>query len=208
MYARPMRPHVLRFAVLMGAGLAGVLLAFLLYGIGGGDVHAPAGSGLSKLQSTAGRPLVPDVSFTAGSGQTVRLTDFRGRFVVLNMWATWCPPCVKELPSLARAQAALPAERIAIVAVDLEHNQPVETLEFLRAHGAGDLRVYVDRDLVLMRMFKAYGLPLTVIIDPEGREIARAFGPEEWDSPAALDYLRKLVTPADAQRVGTGTSPR
>ena len=103
------------------------------------------------------------------------------------------------------AYAALTA--LAVVAVDLEQNEPSDVLEFLRAHGAQDLNAYVDRDLSLMRSFKAYGLPLTVIIDPDSHEIARAFGPEEWDGAEALAYLRKLIAPND-QRVGTGTSPR
>lgn len=162
---------------------------------------------MTKLQLTAGYPAVPDAAFTNGEGRSVQLADFRGRFVLLNMWAKWCPPCVNELPAFARAQASLPRDRIAIVAVDLEQNEPAEVLEFLRAHGAQDLTPYVDRDLALMRSFKAYGLPLTVIIDPDGHEIARAFGPEQWDGPDALSYLRKLIAPSD-QRVGTGTSPR
>ncbi|MGH6820749.1 MAG: TlpA disulfide reductase family protein, partial [Methylocella sp.] len=146
-------------------------LAFLaLRGPGGGDGSAPEvspsdlPSTMTKLQATPGNPEVPDAVFTDGEGRQVRLSDFRGRFVLLNMWAKWCPPCINELPALARAQAALPRERIAVVAVDLENNEPAEVVEFLRAHGAQDLTAYVDRNLALMRSFKAYGLPLTVVI--------------------------------------------
>ncbi len=208
------RPKLL--AILAALAAAAALAFFALHGIGGNTVTAPEPGTLSsaalpatltKLQLTAGSPAVPDASFTDGEGRSVRLADFRGRYVLLNMWAKWCPPCVNELPALARAQAKLPSDRIAIVAVDLEQNEPPEVLEFLRAHGAQDLTAYVDRDLTLMRAFKAYGLPLTVIIDPNGHEIARAFGPEQWDGPDAIGYLKKLIAPGD-QRVGTGTSPR
>ncbi len=201
-------------AILAALAIAAALAAFALFGIKNQAVQAPqAGEALSppasmtKLQLTPETPAVPDATFTDGEGRTVHLADFRGRFVLLNMWAKWCPPCINELPALARAQAALPRDRIVIVAVDLEHNEPAEVMEFLKAHGAEGLTTYVDRDLVLMRSFKAYGLPLTVIIDPEGHEIARAFGPEQWDGADALSYLRKLIAP-NAQRVGTGTSPR
>ena len=197
-------------ALAIAAGLAGVAI----YGVGNrGGAPAPEAtpsglpSSMTKLQATPGNPEVPDAAFVDGNGRQVRISDFRGKFVVLNMWAKWCPPCINELPALARAQAKLPHDRIVVVAVDLENNEPAEVLEFLRAHGAGDLTAYVDRDLALMKSFKAYGLPLTVVIDPEGREVARAFGPEDWDGPDALAYLRKLIAPAD-QRVGTGTSPR
>lgn len=206
------RPKALGIVVALAiaAGLVGVAI----YGVGNrGGAPAPetTPSGLpasmTKLQATPGNPEVPDAAFVDGNGRQVRISDFRGKFVVLNMWAKWCPPCINELPALARAQAKLPHDRIVVVVVDLENNEPAEVLEFLRAHGAGDLTAYVDRDLSLMKSFKAYGLPLTVVIDPEGREVARAFGPEDWDGSDALAYLRKLIAPAD-QRVGTGTSPR
>ncbi|MGQ0742134.1 MAG: TlpA family protein disulfide reductase [Alphaproteobacteria bacterium] len=204
------RPKPLHIAAALAIAVA--LAAVAIFGAGrdapeqeGAPAELP--DTLTKLQETAGKPPVPEASFVDGEGREVKLSDFRGRFVVLNLWAKWCPPCVYELPALARAQARLPREKIAIVAVDLENNERAEVLEFLRAHGAQDLTPYVDRDLDMMRAFKAYGLPLTVIIDPEGREVARAFGPEKWDGREALAYLRGLIAERD-QRVGTGTSPR
>jgi len=205
------RPKLL--PILAALAAAAGLAAIAIYGAShrGEPIPEAPSSGLPAtlimLQATPGNPQVPDASFVDGEGRQVHLSDFRGRFVLLNMWAKWCPPCINELPALARAQKKLPADRIVVVAVDLENNEPAEVVEFLRAHGAQDLTAYVDRDLALMKSFKAYGLPLTVVIDPEGREIARAFGPEQWDGPDALAYLQKLIAPAD-QRVGTGTSPR
>lgn len=206
------RPRAL--GIVAALAIAAGLAAVAIYGVGnrGGapsPESSPSGlpSSMTKLQATPGNPQVPDASFVDADGRQIRLADFRGRFVLLNMWAKWCPPCINELPALARAQKKLPADRIVVVAVDLENNEPADVLEFLRAHGAQDLNAYVDRDLALMKSFHAYGLPLTVVIDPDGREVARAFGPEDWDGSDALAYLRKLIAPAD-QRVGTGTSPR
>ena len=208
MESRP-KPLAILAAIAVAAGLA----AIAIYGVGSRNAAVPEASSsglpasMTKLQATPGNPEVPDSVFIDGEGRQVHVSDFRGRYVLLNMWAKWCPPCINELPALARAQAKLPRDRSIVVAVDLENNEPAEVMEFLRAHGAQDLTAYVDRDLALMRSFKAYGLPLTVVIDPEGREVARAFGPEEWDGADALNYLRGLIAPKD-QRVGTGTSPR
>jgi thiol-disulfide isomerase/thioredoxin len=211
-----MEPRPKPLGIIAAIAVAAGLAAIAIYGLGGRNTQAPEASSsessqlpasLTKLQATAGNPEVPDAVFVDGEGRQVHISDFRGRYMLLNMWAKWCPPCINELPSLARAQAALPKDRIVVVAVDLEHNEPAEVLEFLRAHGAEGLTAYVDRDLALMRSFKAYGLPLTVVIDPQGHEVARAFGPEQWDGKDALSYLRGLITPKD-QRVGTGTSPR
>ena len=203
------KPLLVIVALATAAGLAALALLHNgnpdTTGLPKGSAELPAT--LTMLQSTPGNPPVPEASFVDGEGHQTNLKDFRGRFVLLNMWAKWCPPCVNELPALARAQDALPRDQIAIVAVDLENNEPADVIEFLRAHEAQDLTAYVDRDLGLMRSFKAYGLPLTVIIDPDGREIARAFGPEKWDGRDALSYLRALIAKRD-QRVGTGTSPR
>ncbi len=208
-----MEPRPKPLAILAAIAVAVGLAAVVIYVIGGHNTQAPVASSsalpasMTKLQVTAGNPDVPDATFDDGEGRQVHVSDFRGRYVLLNMWAKWCPPCINELPALARAQAKLPKDRIVVVAVDLENNEPADVMEFLRAHGAEGLNAYVDRNLELMRSFKAYGLPLTVVIDPEGREVARAFGPEQWDGADALSYLRGLITPKD-QRVGTGTSPR
>jgi thiol-disulfide isomerase/thioredoxin len=214
MYSRLMEPRPKLLAILAALAIAAALAAFTLFGLKNHTVQAPVTdvelappASMTKLQLTNDRPSVPDPGFTDGEGRLVHLADFQGRWVLLNMWAKWCPPCINELPALARAQAALPRDRFVVVAVDLEHNEPADVMEFLRAHGAEGLATYVDRDLALMRSFKAYGLPLTVIIDPQGHEIARAFGPEQWDGTDALSYLRKLIAPS-TQRVGTGTSPR
>ena len=199
--------------ILAALAAAAGLAAVAIYGMGHRAPPTPEASpsglptSMTMLQATPGNPQVPDSTFVDGEGRQVHISDFRGRFVLLNMWAKWCPPCINELPALARAQKKLPADRIVVVAVDLENNEPADVIEFLRAHGAEDLTAYVDRDLALMKSFKAYGLPLTVVIDPDGREVARAFGPEDWDGADAQAYLRKLIAPAD-QRVGTGTSPR
>lgn len=132
-------------------------------------------------------------SWTDAGGNAVRTGDFRGRLLVLNLWATWCGPCITELPALARTKQALANDGVAVVAVDLEKKESADIAAFLKQHGADGLDVNIDRDLNLMRTYAAYGLPLTIVFDRQGREIARAAGPQKWDDPDALAYLRQLA---------------
>jgi thiol-disulfide isomerase/thioredoxin len=177
-------------AVLVGIGGT----AALLYGIPASSVQfdGEPPAILDRLELTEDPPVAPDPGFFGKDGEKVSLTQFRGRIVVLNLWATWCTPCVAELPALARLQAAL-GEKFAVVAVDLENLDAATVTEFLERHNAGSLGVYIDRERNMMRAYTAFALPLTAIIDPEGREIARSLGPQEWDHPDAVAYLRSLA---------------
>lgn len=179
------------------AVLAGAFV--VLYGMNGGTVQpAPAGkppAALGKLKPTPARPPAPAVQFTDRSGATKTLADFKGHVVLVNLWATWCPPCVKELPSLARAQKAL-AGRVTIVPVDMEKLSTAKLTDFLASHHAANLTFYQDKDYSVMRGFEANVLPVSILIGADGREIGRVLGGEQWDDPAALAYLRALAPPA------------
>jgi hypothetical protein len=100
---------------------------------------------------------------------------------------------VRELPALANLSRALPAKDFAVVAVDVGRDEPADARAFLAAHGAGALTLYLDADITLVRKFRAYGLPLSVLIDAKGREIARAEGAQDWDAPDAVAYLRSVI---------------
>jgi hypothetical protein len=99
---------------------------------------------------------------------------------------------VRELPALARVKAAVPKDRLSVVAVDVGRGTPADARSFLDAHGARALDAYVDSNIALLRAFGAYGLPLTVLIDPQGREIARSVGPAAWDAPDAIAWFKAL----------------
>ena len=139
-----------------------------------------------------GTPAV-QAAWTDAAGNNVDLRNYRGRLVVLNLWATWCGPCITELPALARAKAALANDGVAVIAVDLEKKEAADIGAFLKQHGADGLDISIDRELNLMRSFGASGLPLTIVFDGQGHEIARAAGPQKWDDPEAVAYLRELA---------------
>jgi thiol-disulfide isomerase/thioredoxin len=177
-------------ALVIVAGLA------VLYGKKLVTVHAPAGppASLAQLVPAKTPQPIPDVAFMGADGARHSLAEFKGKYVLLNLWAPWCAPCVKELPALAKLKSAVPGGRFDVIAVDVGRGTAADARSFLDAHGAGPLATYVDSDLALLRAFGAFGLPLTVLIDPQGREIGRAVGPAAWDTPDAVAYFRSLST--------------
>ncbi|MBV8976425.1 MAG: TlpA family protein disulfide reductase [Alphaproteobacteria bacterium] len=179
-------------SLLAAAAFAAALALAVLYGKTTATVHAsPAPpAALARLVPAKAPAPVAAVSFTAADGARHALASFKGRYVLLNLWAVWCAPCIKELPALAKLQAALGDKNFLVVPVDVARGTPADAAEFLKAHGAAGLPAYIDSDLALMRVFGAYGLPLSVLIDPKGREIARAVGPADWDAPDAVAWFR------------------
>ena len=169
--------------------LAGVAVLYVIFGR---PVHAPGPpASLARLQPVAPTTL-PEVAFSDANGARHTLGAFKGRYVLLNLWATWCAPCVRELPALAKLQRAMPPGGLTVVAVNVGRGSPAETLAFLKAHNAASLTGYFDPDLGVMHVFGAFGLPLSVLFDRQGREVAHALGPADWDDPAAITYFKSL----------------
>ena len=192
-----MKPSTRLFATL-AAGFAAVALGAVLYGIIGSNVHADGTPPrvLDKLKLTAGRPAVPEIGFIDATGKPLTLADFHGRYVLMNLWATWCGPCIKELPELARLQKELPQDRITVVPVDaLEKLDAAKLGDFLKTHQAEGLPVYIDSDRATQRGLRANELPLTVLIDAEGHEVARAAGDQKWGASASVAYLKAISAP-------------
>jgi thiol-disulfide isomerase/thioredoxin len=176
-------------------GFAGIVTAAILYGNRFGDVHAPPAI-LDKLKVTAGRPAAPAIAFRDEAGKEIRLADYHGRYMLVNLWATWCGPCIEELPELAKLQKELPQDRIAVVPVDVLEKLDAEKVgAFLAMHGADGLPVYIDSAYATQRGFTANELPLTVLIDADGHEVARAAGGQKWDDPASVAYLKAISAP-------------
>lgn len=124
---------------------------------------------------------LPALSFQDQDGKTVSLADFRGRVVLLNVWATWCPPCRKEMPSLDRLNAKRGGAAFEVVALSIDHD-PRAVLPFYRETGIKTLRGYFDHDARASAALGTFAVPATLLIDKSGREIGRALGPAEWDS--------------------------
>jgi thiol-disulfide isomerase/thioredoxin len=179
-----------RPVVLAATAVVVVAVAVVLYVMPSGPVHAP--QSISALVPTRPAMPVPEVAFTDGAGKRHMLSEFKGRYVLLNMWATWCAPCVKELPALEHLQEGAGSANFTVVPVNVGRSDALDTAKFLMAHGAAKLSVNVDTTLALMRTLHVYGLPVTVLIDPQGRQIARADGPADWGAPDAIAYFKAL----------------
>jgi thiol-disulfide isomerase/thioredoxin len=164
----------------------------ILYGKGLLSVH----QGLTPPPSLAALVLqkdpkpAPAVTFTDAAGSRHALDAFKGRYVLLNLWATWCAPCVSELPSLALLQANAPGLKVLAINAD---TTKVDAGAFLKSHGAGSLPVYLDSEHMMLRSFVVPGLPTTVLIGPDGKVVARAEGPAEWASPEAVSYFKRIT---------------
>jgi len=169
-------------------------LAFgVLYGIGLLHVHEglkPPASLAALIAEKPAKP-APAVSFADARGGRYSLAGYRGRYVLLNLWATWCAPCVAELPALASLAGS--ARGLKVIAVDVGRDKPDMADQFLKSHNAAGLGTYVDSDITMVRAFGAYGLPMTVLIDPQGKVIAKAAGPANWNAPDAVDYFKRLA---------------
>jgi thiol-disulfide isomerase/thioredoxin len=188
------KPRTRVLAVIV-AGFAAIVTGVVLFGNRFGDGHAPP-TILDKLNVTAGRPAVPAIAFRDSAGKELGLADFHGRYMLVNLWATWCGPCIQELPELAKLQKELPQDRITVVPVDVLEKLDAEKVgAFLTMHGADGLPVYIDSAFATQRGFVANELPLTVLIDAEGHEVARAAGGQKWDDPASAAYLKAISAP-------------
>lgn len=184
-----MRRHHVALAVLAAL----VLIGIALYAMQPQGVHETAAKpdALSKLVAVDQPRRLPAAAFFDVRGERLSLASFDGHYVLLNLWATWCGPCVRELPALARLQQAVPALRI--VAVSEGRENAADTARFLKAHGAGALHVYTDPDHAFLAALGVVGLPLSVLMDSKGLEQAKAEGPAEWDDPQAITYMRTLA---------------
>jgi len=135
----------------------------------------------------------PLTAFTQGDGREITLAAFQGRVVLLNFWATWCAPCVREMPSLDRLQAALRDEGLAVVAVSQDFAGEDMVAPFFRRQNLEHLAIYLDGDGALAKAFGINGLPTTLLIDREGRVVGGLEGPAEWDSGEAVALVRQYL---------------
>jgi thiol-disulfide isomerase/thioredoxin len=204
-------PYVIG-TVLIGAviGLAGV------YGFGGlkrnvaGDSAcapavnlsqkiAPLAHGEVAALTMATAPLkLPDLAFEDADGKPKKLSDWRGQTVLVNLWATWCVPCRKEMPALDRLQAKLGGKDFQVVAINIDTRDPEKPKNFLKDNRLTQLGYFNDEKAKVFQDLKAIGralgMPTSVLVDGHGCEIATIAGPAEWDSEDAV----KLISAATA----------
>ncbi len=132
----------------------------------------------------------PQAELTGPDGAPLTLAAFEGRVVVLNFWATWCAPCIREMPSLDRLQTQLSAEGLSVVAVSEDRGGAKVVEPFLEKLGLANLEMYLDPKGEFAREFAVRGLPTTMLVDRRGRLIGGLEGPAEWDEEDAVALVR------------------
>lgn len=136
---------------------------------------------------------LPDVRFIDGDGRDRALADFRGKVVLLNVWATWCVPCRKEMPTLDRLQSTLGGADFQVIALSIDRKGLDVVRKFYGEVGIRHLDMHLDSSGKAARELGAVGLPTTLLIDRAGREIGRLVGPAEWDTPEMIAFIRQHV---------------
>jgi thiol-disulfide isomerase/thioredoxin len=154
-------------------------------------VAARAGD-MEKLNFVDPLP-APDTVFIGADGSDMTLAAYHGQWVVLNFWATWCAPCREEMPTLSALQTALGAEGLEVVTIATGRNDPMAMQDFMAEIGVTNLPLHTDPRQALARAMGVMGLPVTLILDPQGNEVGRLLGDADWSSDSALAVLHALI---------------
>ncbi|WP_418219735.1 thiol:disulfide interchange protein TlpA [Bradyrhizobium icense] len=210
-----------RIPIAIGAvAAAGVVGLGAFYGLGsfkrgtGGDPSctgavelarkiAPLAHGEVAALTMATTPLrLPDLAFEDGEGKPRKLSEWRGKTVLVNLWATWCVPCRKEMPALDTLQGKLGGKDFEVVAVNIDTRDPEKPKNFLKEANLTRLGYFADQKAKvfqdLKNIGKALGMPTSVLVDAQGCEIATLAGPAEWASEDAIKLIKAAMKPMKA----------
>jgi thiol-disulfide isomerase/thioredoxin len=138
------------------------------------------------------KPVI-NVRYETEDGSRGEMEDFRGKVILVNVWATWCVPCREEMPTLDALQAELGGDRFEVVALSIDRAGSPVVRRFYDEIGVTNLRMYVDKTMLSMTALRTVGLPTTILIDAQGQELGRLVGPAEWDEPEMVSFLREFI---------------
>jgi thiol-disulfide isomerase/thioredoxin len=178
-----------RFARLLGLLLLTCALSATAYH----EADEPSDGTVASFKPVDPPYALPGVTFYDAGGQPVRLDDFAGRVVLLNLWATWCPPCVRELPSLDRLAGRFAGEPFAVVTLALDQGGALQAAPFFERLGIVNLALYVDPARTIGEVLPDDVLPASFFLDREGRVVRYLRSYVDWDDPAADHLVRELL---------------
>jgi thiol-disulfide isomerase/thioredoxin len=127
------------------------------------------------------------------TGHTI--SDYKGQGVVLNFWATWCSPCIKEMPDLIHLRELVKEDHITVLALSVDRGGPKKIILFLKKHGLENLDVLIDKKSKMAQKSGVRGIPVTILIDADGIERGRITGIAPWDEPEVVDFVRRCIGP-------------
>lgn len=172
-----------------------VLALTLVFAAGTGsaaETAAPKQTRLGEFIPASEPSPAPEITLTDLAGNNANLADFRGRLVLINLWATWCEPCLREMPSLERLQSRL-SDRIAVLAVSEDRGGGKAVEPFVEKLGLKSVKIYLDPKSAVGHAFEVRGLPTSLLIDREGKLVGRVEGAADWDSPKIMAVLEPLL---------------
>ncbi len=140
----------------------------------------------------------PDLVLKKLEGGQTRLSDYRGKWVFLNIWATWCPPCVDEMPSMEKFYRRFKDKNLTVLAVSVDKASSEVVRNFVKKYGL-TFEIFLDPENYSLRTFNPGGIPATYIINPEGEIVAEAMGARDWTDPVIVDYFVGLMSPEKQQ---------
>ncbi|WP_299028290.1 TlpA disulfide reductase family protein [uncultured Sulfitobacter sp.] len=151
-----------------------------------GDMKKLAVHSVPKATSSAPFDLADDAG-------RATLADYEGKYVLVNFWATWCAPCRKEMPHLSELQSELGGDDFEVLTIATGRNSPAGISKFFKETGISNLPRHQDPKQALASQMGIFGLPITVLVDPQGREIARLRGDADWASDSAKNIIKALI---------------
>jgi len=169
------------------------------------DARLPLAGQMKKFTLHPKPRPAPEAAFKTKAGETTTLAAFKGRVLLVNYWATWCSPCVAEMPSLDRLEDNLGGDDFAVLPIASDRAGLRVVEPFYEKAGLKKLPIYLDQDMKFTRSSGVRGLPTTLLIDREGRELGRLEGDAAWDSKDAEALIRHLIAEkSDTPLVKTG----
>lgn len=182
----------LKFILILGLALAGCDAGHPETGNGSvADPVAPGQSGAGRLDRSQAGTAAPDVTFQDPDGDPASLADFRGKPLLLNLWATWCAPCVAEMPTLNALAAREPGLQVVAVSQDLQGREKVDS--FFAERDLRMLEPYLDSEMSLMTTAEVDTLPTTILYDADGKEVWRMTGMEDWQGKRAAALIAEAA---------------
>ena len=166
--------------------------------ISAGTARAEISSGLIKgpmkrFTPTSPPKPMPDLEFLDADDKPMRLADLTGKARLINLWATWCAPCVKEMPSLDHLQAAMPKDKFVVLPISLDGPSKPKVAPFYKDKKLTNLGIYYDKGRKAMSTLGVTLLPTSILVDPAGRELGRLEGDADWDTPEGIALMKAAL---------------
>ncbi len=191
--AHPQRDFLPGRRSVLAGGIAAVALPLLAGRAIAGVKPDMAKGSMERFKLAAQPKALPDLEIQNADDKPMKLSDFKGKVVLLNFWATWCTPCVKEMPSLDRLQAAFPKDKFLIVPLSIDGPTKPKVAPFYKDQKLANLGIFFDKGRKTMQGLDVTLLPTSILVDAKGRELGRIEGDADWDMPESIALMKAAM---------------